>query len=274
MNEAETFLLDFHRLYPGCTSQAFAEGRRDSAGTSSYQLLAELAEGEEVLDLGSGDGHLLGLLARAPGCKRSTGIDFSPDELALARKASPVQALVRGRAQQLPFVSGAFSLVVSHFAFHLMSDPPLLVSELGRVLRPSGRFAAIVGGGPKVGDPFEIFLDLLLAGRADHHQIPRIGHKDTRTNEGLLRLFSESAHFENELEIDEYYIDFGGTFEQVWARASTVYDLVHFSPKECADLRERFRLALGGSAEQIWPCTMAIRRIVATRRPPGRAPAP
>jgi ubiquinone/menaquinone biosynthesis C-methylase UbiE len=263
VNEAARFLLDFHRLHPGCTSQAFANGKCLKTGRSSYALLADLANGDDTLDLGCGDGHLLDLLAQSPA--RATGIDWSAAELARAAHSSHLRRLVRARAQRLPFADQSFSLVLSHLAFHLMSEPEILVAEIGRVLRPSGRFATIVGGGPKVGDPFELFLDLMIQTRQEDQRIPRIGHSSTRTDAGLRLLFAESEAFTAPLQIDEYYVDFGGTFEEVWSRVSTIYDLMHHSADQRSELRACFRKELDASPGMRVPCTMAIRRIIATR---------
>lgn len=269
MNEGERFLLDFHRQHPGCTSEAFAQGKCLRTGRSSYALLADLAEGLDTLDLGCGDGHLLDLLAESPSTPRATGIDFSTHELARAALSSNSHALVQARAQRLPFADQSFSLVLSHFAFHLMSEPEILVREIGRVLRPSGIFATILGGGPKVGDPFELFLDLMIEMRQEDQGVPRIGNPETRTDAGLSRIFAESGVFSGPLQIDEYYIDFGGNFDQVWSRVSTIYDLMHYSAEQRDQLRARFRRELNTASGKRIPCTMAIRRIMASR---GRAP--
>jgi ubiquinone/menaquinone biosynthesis C-methylase UbiE len=228
-------------------------------------LLADLAEQDESLDLGCGDGHLLDLLTESQGASRVTGIDFSAHELCRARKSSQAHNLVGGRAQCLPFADQSFSLVLSHFAFHLMSEPELVVGEIARVLRPGGRFAAIVGGGPKVGDPFELFLDLMIQTRHDDQRVPRIGNKRTRTDAGLQALFGENHAFTAPLQIDEYYVDFGGSFEQVWAGVSTIYDLMHHSAEQRDELRARFHAELAVTPGKRIPCTMAIRRIIARR---------
>ncbi len=268
MHESEKFLLDFHRLHPGCTSEAFSKGRSLETGQSSYALLAELGAGQAVLDLGCGDGHLLALLVQEAACASVCGLDFSPEELRRAQSREVEVALVRAKAQALPFESGAFSLVLSHFAFHLMRDPDLLVSEVGRVLRPGGRFAAIVGGGPKAGDAFEVFLDVMLEARGEHQRIPAVGDRQLRSDDGLSEVFSKSEHFGGALQIDSHYMDFGGSFEEVWQRCATVYDLVHFTDEDLRDLRTCFRKELGSRAEQPHiSCTMAIRRVIATRRP-------
>ena len=265
MSRAETFLLDFHRDFPGCTSAAFAHGHSLENAKSSYQLLADLASDDDVLDLGCGDGHLLSLLAPRTGCRPAIGLDLSPHELARAQHQHGPLPLALGRAQRLPFRDSSFSLVLSHFAFHLMGDLDALVDELARVLAPSGRFAAIIGGGPKVGDSFELFLRLLAKAQRDDQRIPPIGEKRARTEDGLRTLFGRHAAFRDPLQFDDYYVDFGGSFDEVWSRLSTVYDLVHFTAPEQEALRDAFRLQLGTPENGHIPCTMAIRRVICSR---------
>ncbi len=256
MNDAERFLLDFHKEFPGCTRVAFASGKTSDTGQSSYELLSSRACGE-VLDLGCGDGHLLSLL---PTDCRATGIDISPDELREAADRAPAAQLVHGRAQSLPFSSNRFDTVISHFAFHLMTDLEAVVAEIARVLKPGGNFFAVVGGGPKVGDPFELFLDIMLAQRRDEEKIPRIGERRGRTEEGLSKLFASVPQFASPLSVHHTYVDFGGTFEQVWQRVRTIYDLMPMGAEQLATLKEAFREGLGRREAHI-PCTMAIRLI-------------
>jgi len=265
MTEANDFLLAFHRRHPGCTRIAFEAGQSLETGASSYELLSCLADNDRVLDLGCGDGPLLSLLSKRSGGNTAVGLDLSPDELRTGLARSPSSLLVRARAEALPFASQSFSLVLSHFAFHLMSNLETLVDELGRILIPGGRFATIIGGGPKVGDAFEVFLDLLVSGQRDDQKVPSIGERQGRTNDGLRSLFADNPNFGEAISIEDFYIDFGGTFEETWTRLSTVYDLYYYSDDELMELRERFRSKLGDSAEARIPCTMAIRRVMARR---------
>lgn len=261
MNEAEQFLLDFHRRFPGCTRVAFSTGKTSETGESSYELLSSLAVDESVLDLGCGDGHLLSMLSPATA---SFGLDFSADELAEARVRAPRANLARGRAQALPYASQTFDLVLSHFAFHLMNRLDEVVAEIARVLKPRGRFAAVIGGGPKVGDSFEQFLELMLASRTTDQRIPSIGERRGRTTEGLAELFASHSEF-SPLELTHQYVDFGGSFDEVWERLSTIYDLMPMEDAQMAQLREDFRTVLGPKATGHIPCTMAIRRMICVK---------
>lgn len=265
MHDAEIFLLDFHKRAPGCTSLAFATGRELESGSSSYDLLAELSNNDDVLDLGCGDGHLLSLLAQRDDVRSFVGVDFSASELDAARNRLSALPFALARAQSMPFADKSFSLVLSHFAFHLMQDLNVVASEIARVLRPGGRFVAIVGGGPKLGDPFEVFLELVIARQGRHRGVPAIGERRGRSDEGLRALFQGDGRFDESVSIEDFYIDFGGTFDEVWPRLSTIYDLYEYTTDDLLELQEQFRKALGSRAAASIPCTMAVRRL-STRR--------
>ena len=146
-----------------------------------------------------------------------------------------------------------------------MRDVETGVVELSRVLTALGRCAAIVGGGPKIGDSFELFLELLSKAQREDQRVPRIGERQARTDTGLRHLFSQHPKFENELQLDTYYVDFGGSFDEVWLRLSTIYDFMYFSADEANSIRDAFRHELAPAEGVHIPCTMAIRRLIAFR---------
>lgn len=100
-----------------------------------------------VLDAGCGDGiNLVGLRQIAAGQQRRlrvTGVDYNPLRLARARSNDPAASVQRASLVDLPFVTGAFDVVLcSHVIEHIPDLAPAL-AELCRVLRPGG--LAIVG---------------------------------------------------------------------------------------------------------------------------------
>ena len=103
-----------------------------------------------VLDVGVGTGFFLlnlwqaGYVARAFGCDVSTGMLG-----ACAESASGIGCEVElrpGDAEALPYLDGAFDLVVGHAILHHVPDPLLAVSEMWRVLAPGG--ALLLAGEP------------------------------------------------------------------------------------------------------------------------------
>ena len=87
------------------------------------------------LDLGCGTGRNLPLY---DGSARAVGVDPCRETLLRARRRAPGVALVRARAEQLPFRDGAFDTVVSGLTFCSVADPVRGLEEVRRVLRPGG----------------------------------------------------------------------------------------------------------------------------------------
>lgn len=110
--------------------------------------------GPRVLELGHGPGHLQATLLDVGW--RPVGIDLSPQMGQLARRRlgrrGSGAALVRGRAEMLPFGDGAFDCVVATFPAPYIVAPDT-VAAVGRVLVPGGRLiivpeAQLTGSGP------------------------------------------------------------------------------------------------------------------------------
>jgi ubiquinone/menaquinone biosynthesis C-methylase UbiE len=98
-----------------------------------------LGPGDRILDIGCGGGLLL-RDAMATGAS-ATGLDHSPDMVALARERAPGAEVVAGSANELPFPDGAFSAVSMSVVFFFLDDPVGALRECRRVLTPSGRLA-------------------------------------------------------------------------------------------------------------------------------------
>ena len=222
VSERESYLRRFHAARPGVTAHAFARG-------GSYARLAAIVPADaRALDLACGDGALLARIG--PG---ALGLDASPEELAHASDGARV---VRGRAQMLPFADQAFDIVVCHLAFMLFEQPELVVAEIGRVLRPTGRFVALLGGGPTAegDDAFHRFLGLLAT--RGPRPIPRLTEPRARTEAGWRALFAgwEVAPFER------WELDLGGSFDEVWRFLGASYEV---EAAEAPALRAQLRAA-------------------------------
>jgi len=116
-----------------------------SLGCGNPTAVAELREGERVLDLGSGGGIDVLLSARRVGPRGfAYGLDMTDEMLALARRnaeeagAENVEFL-RGRIEAIPLPDASVDVVISNCVVNLSADKARVLREVGRVLRPGGR---------------------------------------------------------------------------------------------------------------------------------------
>ena len=109
-------------------------------GRPVIDLLAPEA-GEEIVDIGCGDGVLTAEIA-ATGA-RVTGVEPDPD-LAAAARGRGITVLKQDA--HAPFGEARFDAAVSNAALHWMRDPAAVFGNVHRALRPGGRFAAEQGG--------------------------------------------------------------------------------------------------------------------------------
>jgi trans-aconitate methyltransferase len=109
-------------------------------GAGVFELLAP-QPGEQILDLGCGDGALTDKLVAA-GC-RVIAIDSSAEQIGAAR-ARGLDAR-RGRAETLPFKE-EFDAVFSNAVLHWIPDAAAVIAAVHRALKPGGRFVAELGG--------------------------------------------------------------------------------------------------------------------------------
>lgn len=179
-----------------------------SAGCGNPIAVAELAEGEHVLDLGSGGGIDCFLAARRVGDTGVVwGLDMTPDMIALARHNASELALANvhfrlGEIEDIPFADAHFDVIMSNCVINLSPDKPRVFAESFRVLRPGGRFrvsdmvwtraipadirasigewAACIAGAPRVED----YLDgLRAAGFVD------VAADYTDTDQGIVSAY-------------------------------------------------------------------------------------
>jgi ubiquinone/menaquinone biosynthesis C-methylase UbiE len=109
--------------------------------------VADLHEGETVLDLGSGAGADVLISARRVGPSgKAIGLDMTDEMLELARRNAAEEGVtnvefVKGYLEELPLSDGSVDVIISNCVVNLSGDKPRVLKEAARVLRPGGRFA-------------------------------------------------------------------------------------------------------------------------------------
>jgi arsenite methyltransferase len=116
-----------------------------SLGCGNPTAVAELREGETVLDLGSGGGIDVILSARRVGPGgRAYGLDMTDEMLALAQRNAAEAGVsnaifLRGEIENVPLPAAAVDVVISNCVVNLSTDKPAVLAEIARVLKPGGR---------------------------------------------------------------------------------------------------------------------------------------
>ena len=145
---------DDREIVPGFGATLYSAGEQDelpaeavaaSLGCGNPMLVAELREGETVLDLGSGGGIDVLLSARRVGeTGFAYGLDMTDEMLELARSnaakagASNVE-FIKGIIEDVPLPDASVDVVISNCVVNLSPDKPAVLAEMFRVLRPGGR---------------------------------------------------------------------------------------------------------------------------------------
>ena len=118
-----------------------------SLGCGNPTAVAELHEGETVLDLGSGGGADVLLSARRVGpTGRVYGLDMTDEMLAHARANAEHAGVanvewLKGYIEEVPLPDASVDVIISNCVINLSADKPKVMRESLRVLRPGGRFA-------------------------------------------------------------------------------------------------------------------------------------
>jgi arsenite methyltransferase len=139
---------------PGIGAGLYAAADRDtlpdtavlaSLGCGNPTAVADLRQGEIVLDLGSGGGIDVLLSARRVGPSgRAYGLDMTEEMLALAR-ANAAEAgatnvdFLKGQIEAIPLPAETVDVVISNCVVNLSTDKPAVFRETFRVLKPGGR---------------------------------------------------------------------------------------------------------------------------------------
>jgi len=134
-------------LYDDAGDPALKAALDASLGCGVPTAVAELHEGETVLDLGSGGGADVLISARRVGpTGRAIGLDMTDEMLDLARSNATEAGVanvefVKGYLEAIPLPDASVDVVISNCVINLAGDKQRVLAEAARVLRPGGRFA-------------------------------------------------------------------------------------------------------------------------------------
>jgi SAM-dependent methyltransferase len=118
-----------------------------SLGCGVPTAVADLRDGETVLDLGSGAGaDVLISAGRVGPTGKAIGLDMTDEMLALARANAAATGVenvefIKGHIEQIPLPDASVDVVISNCVINLSGDKPAVIREAARVLKPGGRFA-------------------------------------------------------------------------------------------------------------------------------------
>ena len=134
-------------LYAEVTDEVPQAAVKASLGCGVPTAIADLHEGETVLDLGSGAGADVLISARRVGpTGKAIGLDMTEEMLELARanaKEAGVENVefLKGYLEGMPLPDASVDVVISNCVINLSGDKQQVLREAARVLRPGGRFA-------------------------------------------------------------------------------------------------------------------------------------
>ena len=118
-----------------------------SLGCGNPTAVADLQDGETVLDLGSGGGLDVLLSARRVGPSgKAYGLDMTDEMLELARENQRKAGVrnvefLKGAIEEIPLPDASVDVIISNCVINLSGEKPQVLREAARVLRPGGRFA-------------------------------------------------------------------------------------------------------------------------------------
>ena len=170
-----------------------------SLGCGVPTAVADLHEGETVLDLGSGAGADVLISARRVGAAgKAIGLDMTDEMLELARENAAKAGVanvefVKGYIEAIPLADESVDVVISNCVINLSADKRRVLAEAARVLKPGGRFAV----SDVIADP-----DMDEATRADMQQwtgcvagaLTRAEFEDALAAAGLAEIEVNETH--------------------------------------------------------------------------------
>src|SRR5207342_2642742 len=119
-------------------------GRYSRVLAPKFARAAEVAAGQDVLDVGCGPGALTAVLAGVVGADHVAAADPTEPFVEQCRARVPGADVRLAQAEALPFADESFDRTIAQLVFHFVSDPIASVGEMKRVTRTGGKVAACV----------------------------------------------------------------------------------------------------------------------------------
>jgi SAM-dependent methyltransferase len=192
---------------PNIDAEAFnrfeAAGWEERAGTygflspmtrrvgGSVLAAADVREGTQVLDVGSGPGDLAAAAA-ALGAD-TVGIDVAPSMVRRAALANPTIPFRVGSFEAIPAGVGTFDAVVGNFVFNHVGRPDVALAEARRVLREGGWLALSTWDAPSRNRLLGLILDAAAAAGAEPPAGLPAGPANFRSDDELRGLFEATG---------------------------------------------------------------------------------
>ena len=143
-----------------------AFGSLTSQTIPSLLSAAGVGKGSRLLDVATGPGYVAAAAAELGAS--ATGVDFSSEMVALARRRYPAIDFREGDAEALAFERASFDAVTINFGVLHLERPDQALAEARRVLKPGGRCAFTVWAAPDISIGFGIVLKAIEThGRTD-----------------------------------------------------------------------------------------------------------
>lgn len=213
-----------------------AEAVLASLGCGNPTALAELREGEVVLDLGSGGGIDVLLSARRVGpTGKAYGLDMTDEMLALARRNQAAAGVanvefLKGDIEHIPLPDASVDVIISNCVINLAADKRKVFAEAFRVLKPGGRFAVsdvVVRGEvpPEVRRSMELWVGC-VAGALEEQEflawLAEAGFEAPSIEPTRVYRLEDARQFLSEagLDPDEVAADIDGKFMAAFVRAT------------------------------------------------------
>ena len=198
----------------GQTAGIPAEALLASLGCGNPTALAQLNDGETVLDLGSGGGIDVLLSAKRVGASgKAYGLDMTDEMLALAnenkrRAGAENVEFLKGEIENIPLPDNSVDVIISNCVINLSADKPRVLREAFRVLKPGGRFAVsdvVVRGDapPEVRHNMELWMGCVAGA------LEELEYRDLLADAGFRRVEMEPTRIYTGADAEAFLVGSG-----------------------------------------------------------------